>query len=305
MIKIFVFVGSLFLFTGCATKKYADIILDHGRIYSMLAESDTSESIAILDGKILAVGTAESINKYRGPETQIIDLHGLTVLPGFTDAHIHPISGGLALLECDLSNLTNQHEIIDSIKNFAKSNQDRTWIRGESMWLSAFQDGNPMKFTLDSIVPERPAFISSSDGHNAWVNSKALELAGISRETADPLNGRIERDPHTKEPTGTLREAAQDLITQLLPKYTSEERIQALEKAMMLANQNGLTSLVEASASPEYIETYQALEKKNKLTAHINISIYGDISHGSKTVEEVIRIKEIISKTREISNTIR
>jgi predicted amidohydrolase YtcJ len=292
MIKLIPSVFLLLILIACKSKPSADIIFYHGKIYTMVSETDTIEALAIKDGKILEVGKVESLKKYEGKTTRMIDLHDHVVLPGFTDSHIHPISGGLALLECDLTNLTTQRAILDSIKNFAALHPDIPWIRGESMWLSAFKNGNPLKSVLDSIIPDRPAFISSSDGHNAWVNSKALSLAGISRETPDPLHGRIERDPKTNDPTGTLRETAQDLIAQLLPRYTAEERIHALEKALVLANQYGLTTLVEASAGPEYIETYQALENQNKLTAHINLSIYGDISKGLASVAEVIHTRD-------------
>lgn len=277
---------------ACRKMPVADFILYNARIYTMLSPTDTLSTVAVEGEKIIATGTIETVKKYSNANTKLIDLQGRTVLPGFTDAHIHPISSGLNLLECDLTDITLKQNIIDSLQHFAALNPQRKWIRGESMWLSAFKDGNPMKETLDSIIPDRPAYISSSDGHNAWVNSKALALAGISRETPDPKNGKIERDPKTKDPTGTLRESAQQLVSQLLPKYTEEERIKALEKALSLANQYGLTSLVEASASPEYIETYQALENQHKLTTHINLSIYGDINQGMKAVQDVIHTRD-------------
>ncbi|MBK6480095.1 MAG: amidohydrolase [Saprospiraceae bacterium] len=291
MVKQFSVILLVVFLSACGSKNSADVILINGHFYTMVTEGDTIAALAIKAGKIIDLGSTQNILNYKNSETTLIDLEGHTVLPGFTDSHIHPISGGLALLECDLTDLNTADQIIDSIRNYAARNPSHTWIRGESMWLSAFKQGNPQKSVLDSIIPDRPVFISSSDGHNAWVNSKALALANITRETPDPLNGRIERDPITQEPSGTLRETAQDLVSHLLPKYTTEERKQALLVALQLANQYGLTSLVEASAGPEYIETYLELEKENKLTAHINISIYGDISKGMSMVDEVIALR--------------
>ena len=277
---------------ACQKPVQADLIVYNGIIYTMLSPMDTVSAMAIGEGHILETGIFSSLLKYKTPHTRLIDLQGRTVLPGFTDAHIHPLSGGLALLECDLTDLQSADQILDSLKNYADHHPNQAWIRGESMWLSAFKHGNPLKETLDAIIDDRPAYISSSDGHNAWVNSKALSLAGINRETPDPMHGRIERDPITREPTGTLRESAQDLVSHLIPKYSSEDRLDALEKGLMLANQQGITSLIEASASSEYIDSYFELEKLGRLTAPTNISIYGDISQGGKMVQEVIWLRK-------------
>jgi predicted amidohydrolase YtcJ len=185
---------------------------------------------------------------------------------------------------------------LDSLKKYAVLHPEKKWILGENLWLAAFLNGNPLKSTLDSIFPDRPVYISSMDGHNAWVNSKALRIAGITKETPDPINGKIERWPGTKEPSGTLRENAMDLVRQHLPAYTDEDRNRALIKAIELANSFGLTTLNEASAGIDYIKAYYRLEKENKLNVHINISIYCDISKGVKEAGRVIDLRDSLMK---------
>ncbi len=286
------------LFFSCVKKESPDLILFHGNIHTMIAQDDSVQAIAIQDGKILAIGKDKEILKLKFTSTQLIDLYGQLVLPGFTDAHIHPVSGGLAFLECELEGLATPKEILDSLKRYALLHSERKWIRGENMWLAAFKNGNPLKEDLDSIISDRPVYVSSSDGHNAWVNSKALELSSISKETPDPLHGVIERNNNSREPSGTLRETAMDLVRQHLPAYTDDDRLEALKKSIALANQNGLTSLNEASANPDYISAYYTLEKEGKLNAHINLSIYCDISKGIPDVNRVIKIRDSLLKIK-------
>ena len=290
-VKIY-FIGVVILLISCKRKASVDIILYHGHIYTMNAPSDTIQAIAIKDGKIIQTGNNQEIIALKSTSTLLIDLYGATVFPGFTDAHIHPISGGLALLECELTDLVTQSLILDSLRRYAENHSDLAWIKGENMWLAAFKDGNPSKTLLDSIIPDRPVFVTSSDGHNAWVNSKALQLAGISKESPDPPYGKIVRIRDTREPSGTLRETAIDLVKHLLPKYTDQDRKSALLKAIALANQYGLTTLNEASAHSIDVQTYYTLQKENKLNAHINLSLYCEISKGISAVKETIALRD-------------
>ncbi len=268
------------------------MLFQNGRIYTMTTPGATVEALAIRGEKILFAGTQKEAEKLTGPQTKVIDLQGKTLLPGFTDSHVHPVSGGLALLGCTLTGIQNPDSVLAVIDRYAEAHSEKTWIRADNFWLATFPGGNPRKEWLDAIVPDRPVYVTSSDGHSAWVNSRALELAGITAETADPVNGRIERDVRTNEPTGTLREDAMGLVGNLVPKPTPEERVAALKKGLQLANSLGITNLVEASAGPEYVEAYFELAKKGELTVHAAISIYGDISKGKAGAEEAIRLNE-------------
>lgn len=284
-------------FSSCQDDNHkADTILTNGVIFTMNATNDSAQAIAIKGHRILSVGSNNEIEKFKSPLTKVYDLQGKLVLPGFTDAHIHPIGGGLALNECPLTDIKTEKEIIDSIKKYSINHPDKKWIIGENMWLAAFKGGNPLKEALDSILPDRPAYITSMDGHNAWVNTKALQIANVSKETPDPINGKIERQIGSKIPSGTLRESAMRLVRQHIPDPSADERKQALIKAIELANMYGITTLNEASAGKEYIDTYYQLEKDGKLHAHINISIYCDISKGIQDAYRVIRIRDSLQK---------
>ncbi|MBL7828008.1 MAG: amidohydrolase [Saprospiraceae bacterium] len=286
----------LLLLCACTQQEYADLLLQNGTIYTMQTPGAKVEALAVKGDRIVFAGARQEAEKYLGPHTQVVDLHGKTVLPGFTDAHVHPVAGGLAFLECDLADITTPDTILERLRIFARQHPEKSWVRGENFWLPAIENGNPHKNLLDAICPDRPMYVSSADGHSVWVNSKALALAGITAQTPDPANGRIERDPKTGEPTGTLREDAITLVSQHIPPYTNDERLQALRKALRMANSLGLTNLVEASADADLANTYLALSNSGELTAHVSISLYCDISKGSAGAREVIALNEKLRK---------
>ncbi len=294
LILVLLIAGFLF---SCEKAEKADYVFWNGPIYTMETVVDQVEALAVKGEQIVFTGLKKDAEKWIGDQTTVIDLEGKSLLPGFTDAHAHPISGGLALLGCDLTGIESPDSILSYIDNFARAHSDKTWIHAHNFWLASFPGGNPRKEWLDEIIPDRPVYVESSDGHSAWVNSKALELAGISAETPDPANGTIERDPISKAPTGTLREEAMYLVENLIPAYTAEELERGLEKGLELAHSLGITNLVEASARENYIETYLSLAKKGKLNTHINLSIYGDISKGQETVRKVLTLNKKYKNT--------
>ena len=183
-------------------------------------------------GRIVFVGTdagGEGVDRAEdaGPRR----LAGKMVLPGFHDAHVHPVSGGVEALECDLNGAPTPAAVLERVKAYAAAHPSAPWIRGGGWELTLFPDGNPSKALLDAIVPDRPVYLSATDGHSVWVNSKALQLAGVTKATPDPPYGRIERDPATGEPTGTLREDAADLVSKFLPKRTAKDYADGLREA--------------------------------------------------------------------------
>ncbi len=161
---------------------------------------------------MIYVGTDSGVAAFIGPHTKVLDLPGRMVLPGFHDNHVHPLSAGLELGECNLYDVKTPEEAERVIRDYVAAHPDTGWLRGNGWQLPVFPDANPNKAMLDRIVPDRPAFFWAADGHSAWLNSKALATAGIKRETKDPPGGRIERDADG-EPSGTLRESAVDLVT--------------------------------------------------------------------------------------------
>ena len=203
-------------------------------------------AVAVRDGRIVYVGPDTLPPGLAGPATEVIDLAGGMLLPGFQDAHVHPIGAGVELGECHLHDLTSATAVVDSIRACAAAGPGLPWVRGGGWQLPLFPDGNPTRALLDQAVPDRPAAFEAADGHSLWVNSRALALAGITRETADPPGGRIERDPRGGEPSGTLRESAMDLVAHVLPGRTEAELLAGLERAQRQANRFGITTLFEA-----------------------------------------------------------
>ncbi len=202
----------------------AEILLTHGAVYTVDGARSWAEAVGIADGRIVFVGTDAASKDRIGPNTRVVDLAGKMVLPAFHDSHVHPILGGVDSLECNLNDAATPAAALDAIRSYAAAHPDKTWIRGTGWALTLFPDGNPSKALLDSVVSDRPVFLWASDGHSAWVNSKALSLAGVTRATPDPAAGRIERDPVSGEPSGTLRESAADLVGKHLPARTATEQ---------------------------------------------------------------------------------
>lgn len=287
MYRLLLFILAIQLLS-CQESEKADIILHNGLIRTMQSQESRFSAMAIKGERILYVGSDEGAMAHKGTSTQVVDLEGRLVLPGFTDAHVHPLSAGLARMGCDLSDNMDPDSVLHKIADYAAANPDKEWIRADNFWLPLFDNGNPKKEILDAIVPDRPVYVTSADGHNAWVNSKALELAGITAETPDPAHGRIERDSRTNAPTGTLRESAMELVSRLLPEASAADRKKALLNSLQLANSLGITNLVEASASPEFVETYLELSQAGQLSAHVSVSVYADVSQGAAGAKAAI-----------------
>jgi predicted amidohydrolase YtcJ len=268
--------GAILLLLACAPEGPgrrvsgpADLILRNGAIYTVDAARRWATATAIRKGRIVYVGTDSIPRDLVGPNTEVIDLGRRMVLPGFQDGHVHPIDSGVTLGECTLDDLENQTQIADSVRACAASHPDSGWLRGSGWQLPVFAAGNPSRVVLDRIVPDRPAIFDAADGHSAWVNSKALRLAGITRDTPDPPNGRIERDPRTGEPSGTLREDAMDLVYQVVPERTDQELAAGLERAQRLANSFGITTIFDATVDEAGLRTYSAADRQGSLTVRV------------------------------------
>ena len=271
----------------------ADLVLTGGAVYTVDGPRSWAQAVAIAGGRIAFVGSDAAVKPWIGPRTRVRDLAGRMVLPAFHDAHVHPVSGGVEALECDLNGAASPEEVLEKVRRYAAGHPAAPWIRGGGWELTLFPDGNPTKAMLDAAVPDRPAYLTAADGHSVWVNSKALALAGVTKGTADPPHGRIERDPKTGEPSGTLREDAADLVGRLLPRRSPKENVEGLREAIRIANGFGLTSLVEASASEEELEAYRALEAGGELTARVLVSLTCETARG---LAEIPRLKALRSK---------
>ncbi|MEP6995522.1 MAG: amidohydrolase [Acidobacteriota bacterium] len=272
----------------------ADLVFRHGAVYTVDAARSAAEAVAVSGGKIVFVGPDAAVSPWIGPKTRVVDLAGKMLLPAFHDSHVHPVSGGIESIECDLHGLETQAQVLDAIRKYAAAHPDAAWIRGGGWELPVFPEGNPSKELLDAVVADRPALLDASDGHSGWANSKALQIAGVTRETADPPHGRIERDA-SGQPSGTLREEAADLVAKHLPPRAAKDYEEGLRRGLEVANGFGLTSLQEASASEAALAAYRALDARGALTARVVAAMTVDTDKG---LAEVARLADLRQKYR-------
>src|SRR5829696_5408825 len=252
----------------------ADLLVVNGKVYTADGSGSFVQAVAVRGNRIVSIGTSRELERFRGPKTEIVDAAGAAVLPGFNDVHTHMLSGGLALDNIDLGGANTLEEVQRRIRTFASAHADRAWIEGRGWSYEPFPGSLPTREQLDAAVPDRPAVMRCYDGHSIWVNSKALALAGITRDTRDPANGTIVRDPTTGEPTGLLKEApASTLVTRLIPKPTRAEQRRALKAAIDEALKFGVTSVTDAAGNPDDLEVYDELRRTGELGARVYYSL--------------------------------
>jgi len=254
----------------------ADTIISNARIYTVSTKQPWAQAIAISGDKIVAVGSVDQIASYEGASTKIVDAGGRLVLPGFEDCHIHFMEGSLGLTRVDLNGSKSVAEIQKRVKAYAESHSLEPWITGMGWTYPTFGPAAvPDKKILDAVVPDRPVFLVAFDGHSSWANSKALQMAGITKETADPTNGKIVRDARG-EATGALKESAGDLVSNVMPKPTREQRLAALRLGIHEANRVGLTRVHSAGGDFEWLELYDQLRRNGELTLRFYVAYFLD-----------------------------
>jgi len=242
-------------------KQQADLILTGGEIYT---PTGWANAMAVRGGAILAVGDVAAIDGYRAAATKVVDLGGKAVLPGFHDMHVHPLFGGQMMISCVLKREATPAEITSTIKACAAKRKPGEWITGGSWVNSVFKDKPQDKALLDEAAPNNPVILSDETGHSSWVNSAALRAAGITRSTADPLNGVIEKRPDG-EPNGLLRESAAGLVRAKVPPPTPADNMAAARRAMQEMVSNGVTSLQDAFANADSLTAFAALSDAGEL----------------------------------------
>lgn len=267
----------------------ADLVLVNGAVYTVDAARRWARGVAVKDGRIVAVGTDDDIRDMVGSRTEIVDLRGRLLLPGFQDAHVHPPAAGVDMLQCDLHDLSDLDGYRARIREYAEAHPDLEWILGGGWSMDVFPGGTPTKDLLDDIVPERPAYLPNRDGHGAWVNSEALKLARVTRGTPDPPDGRIERD-ELGEPSGTLHEGAMQLVGEHAPEPTAGEWEQGLIAAQAYLHSLGITAWQDAIVGGPYpsLETYGALGERGALTARVVGALWWDRYRGLEQIPELI-----------------
>jgi hypothetical protein len=276
---------TLGLLAGCGGGgTSADTVMLNGTIYTMDEAGTIAEAVAIKDGKILAVGTTEAIEAYVVDSTEVLDLKGQTVYPGFFDSHMHPAMSAVNyVFAVVMSDVTGVDNYVAKIKEFAEANPNLAVIEGSGYYRSDWDHIGPRKETLDAIDATRPIIITSGDGHSRWVNSKALEMASIDKNTPDPAGGVIQRDPATGEPSGLLQESAMGLVAELEISYTKDQYKEALLWAQEFFNSKGITNVFDAwvpTDNPNYYEAYQELATEGLLSMRVTGGWYLDPEMG-------------------------
>jgi predicted amidohydrolase YtcJ len=261
---------------GTATAaQAADLLILNGRVFTADAAGTTAEAVAVRGNTILRVGSTAELSALRGASTRVIDAHGGSVIPGLSDTHVHFISGALSLDQLDLGGLNTLDEVQAAIRKFAAAHPGTGWLQGRGWLYTPFPSASPTRAQLDALVPDRPAVMQCYDGHSIWVNSRALQLAGITKDTPDPPNGVIVKDPKTGEPTGHLKESAARLVSKVIPPRTDAERRAAIKAASAYANSLGVTSIHNPGATPEEMAVFEAARRDGDLTVRAYVAYWG------------------------------
>ncbi|MFD4861175.1 amidohydrolase [Streptomyces atratus] len=278
-----------------------DLIFTRGPIHTGDPARTRASSLAVTGERITAVGHDE-VRELIGPDTEVIDLQGKLLLPGFQDSHIHAVFGGMEMAECDLTGTVGVEDYLTRIRSYADAHPDRSWITGGGWSLESFDGGLPTRQLLDSVIPDRPVLLVNRDHHGAWANTRALELAGLTRESADPFDGRIEREPDGT-PSGMLQEGATALVSRIVPPSTPADRLAGLLRAQKLLHSLGITGWQDAllgvfGGNPDPSDAYLAAAREGTLTARVTGALWWDRERGAEQIAELLSQREQLSHGR-------
>lgn len=260
---------------ACTTNTAPDLILVNGKIWTGINDSVFYEAVAIKGNIITAVGTSDDIRSSADDKTQIIDLKGKLVTAGFNDAHIHFLSGSRGLDQVDMTGTTSPDEVAERVNQYIAENPTREWITGRGWQYTSFASGLPDFESLKNIPNDKPVFIRAYDGHSGWANKKALELAGITRDTKYTEFGEIVKDKNGNL-TGALRESAMQLVSKHIAELNRTEKLDAIRKGLKLAASLGITSIQDAGIDYDDFSLYQELLKNNELSLRFASAIWVD-----------------------------
>ena len=282
----------------------ADLVITGGAVYTVDAARRWAQAVAIRDGRFVAVGTDADVRGMVGPGTEVLDLAGRMILPGFQDAHIHPPGSGLEMLRCNLSEAHSIEEYRRIITEYARAHAHEPWILGGGWSMDTFPGGTPSKEILDQLIPDRPVYLTNRDGHGAWVNARALDVAGLTRDTPDPEDGRIERDA-SGEPSGTLHEGAMRLVDRHVPSPTTADMLEGLKIAQAYLHSLGVTAWQDAIVGGPYatFDAYVQAAESGDLTARVVGALWWERDGGFEQIDTFLdrRLKGDVGRFRATS----
>jgi len=278
----------------------ADLVLTGGDVYTVDAARSWAEAVAVRGDQIVFVGSDVDAADLVGEDTQVVDLAGRMVLPGFQDSHIHPVTASLKSFMCNLYGMPTVAAYLEEIQRCVAKHGDSGWIHGTGWSHALFpDDAKPTSSMLDDIASDVPLTLSSYDGHSLWVNSKAMQVAGVNADTPDVPAGEVVRYPGSREPTGLfLEDQAQSLIMDFKPPYADEVVYDGLMNVQKYLNSLGITSiqdaLVDVAVGGQYsvLPTYMKAATKNELTLRVVASLYWEPTKGMEQVAEFIRTRD-------------
>ena len=271
-------------------------------IWTGRGEVVAAGAVGVAHGRIVAVGPAP---RQVEPADEVIDLRGHTLLPGFQDAHVHPVHGGLRRNGCDLSDAaTDAAGYAAAVGAYARGRPDQGWITGGGWHMPHFPGGLPRREALDAVVADRPVLLINADGHGAWVNSRALEIAGVTAATPDPDDGRIERDGDGT-PTGALHVGAVDLVARHVPRPGSAAVVAAIEDAQRYLHGLGITAWTDAWVLPDELGAYQALSDAGRLTARVSAALWWDRHRGLEQIDDLVAQRAATAGDRLTATTVK
>ncbi len=302
---------------------YADLVIINGNIITVDDEFSLKQAVAVKDGLIMAVGTDDEVREYVGPKTEVMDLQGMTMLPGINDSHMHlPFFGATRpplALDLRYPEIQSISDMVEALRRRITDTKAGEWIRGFGWDQSSLEECRndpsklPRKWDIDPVSPDHPVVFSDFSAHTLLANSKALELAGINRDTPDPPSGEMERDANG-EPTGIFKEpGAQALVSVHVPLLTRQEKKTAVLTALGHLNAQGITSITDAAIGPggetfvygvmsaEFIDIYQEMLVEGSLTARLTVLLllgdygalnYGDLEDGLKKFQVPVNMDQ-------------
>ncbi|MGF6209477.1 amidohydrolase [Pseudomonas frederiksbergensis] len=295
---------------GCQTQgsSGADMVLRNGYVYTVDGKNSVQQAIAVTGGKIVYVGSDEGVTSYIGKETQLIDLTGRMLMPGFIDAHMHPGDGGRAMTLCDLKYQTMTRKVFqETIQACLDADKDK----GPDVWLEVGSwdrmgmdglDGDPDKSTLDALKTKRPIQVRSTDFHTVLTNSRGLEVAGITRQTPNPSDGKYVRDS-AGNPNGICEDGAADTMAAVVPPATDAEKLTQTRAALDAMRQQGITSFFDAMSGPEMGKAFTTLQQSGELTARALLAIKLDPAAAAADPAKTIADAKILANTYDQGET--